>query len=128
MSEIDPSNPVDKIAAMVVSKVNHSVVRFNPGHQVYSMTPLPIRQFPGFKQHDLTGRKSGRYTVIGCAIFVPKNHLTSTNNIRWVVKCSCGRYGHLTTKGVKNNSPNTMCSECSKTNHLRFRASSPSPD
>lgn len=120
MREIDPHNPIDKIAARVVSKVNHIQSEFNCGDKIYSMSPLPMRQFPGLKIHDLTGKKAGRFTVIGCALFVPKNYLTSrSNSIRWVVKCTCGRYGMLTTKSVKKNHPLNMCDPCNKVNNLR---------
>jgi len=123
MREIDPHNPIDKIAARVVSKVNHIQTEFNPGDKIFSMSPLPTRQFTGPKKDDLSGTKCGRYTVIGCATFMPRNHFKQSNSVRWVVKCACGRYGMLTTKGVKKNSPYTMCTECKKTSTRRNNSS-----
>jgi hypothetical protein len=124
MREIDPHNPIDKIAARVVSKVSHAQSEFYCGDKIYSMSPLPMRQFPGFKEHDLTGKKSGRFTVIGCALFVPKNYLTSrANSVRWVCRCTCGRYGMLTTKAIKKNHPENMCDPCNKVYNLRRKNS-----
>lgn len=123
MKEIDPHNPIDSTAKRVVSKVGHQQVSFIPADHIYSMVPLPTRQFNGPKKDDLTGYKSGRYTVVGCALFMPKNFARSTNNTRWVVKCTCGRYAMLTTKAVKKNSPETMCNECQKTVRNRSRDS-----
>jgi hypothetical protein len=113
MKEIDPHNPIDSVAARVVSKVKDNAALFNCGNKITSMSPLPMRQFPGFRHHDLTGKKCGSFTVIGCALWVPKNHLQQRcNTVRWVVKCKCGRYQMLTTKAVKKNSPQTMCVDC----------------
>lgn len=109
---IDPNLPIDKIAALVVSRSADKGVDHKQTQLISSMTPLPIGPFTGPRKDDLTGRKSGRFTVIGPALWKPKNHLTSTNSQRWVVRCSCGRYQMLTTKAVKKNSPQTACVEC----------------
>lgn len=116
MKDIDPNLPVNKTAALVVSKSNEHGVDFSGSHRISSMTPLPTTQFWGLKEHDLTGKKSGRFIVIGCSLWRPNNWKKSTNSVRWVVRCGCGRYEILTTKAVKKNHPDTMCVEC-----IRFR-------
>lgn len=86
------------------------------------MSPLPMRQFPGLRHHNLTGKKCGAFIVIGCALWVPANYLRDrSNRIRWVVKCKCGRFGMLTTKAVKRNHPDTQCDECAKLKSYRTR-------
>jgi hypothetical protein len=116
---IDPNLPVDKTAAIVVSKSDEHGIEFRCGHNISSMTRLPTRSWPNKKEDDLTGRTSGRFTVIGYALWKPKNWRTSSNSVRWVVRCTCGRYQMLTTKAVKNNSPYNMCEECYRINNLK---------
>ena len=121
MKEIDPNLPIDKTAAFVVSKSSHQGFDFKCGDKIVSMSPIPTRKFPGFKQHDLTGVKFGRFTVIGCATFVPKNYLTSrANTVRWVAKCTCGRYQIFTTRAV-NRAKVIGCVECEKLQFLSKR-------
>ncbi len=124
MREIDPHLPVDKTAAFVVSKSNEQGLDYKCGNKIYSMMPLPTRQFPGLRHHNLTGQKCGSFIVIGCALWVPANYLRNrSNTIRWVVKCKCGRYGMLTTRAVKKNHPNTQCDECAKVASFKNRNS-----
>lgn len=112
MMDIYNRVPVDKVAAIVVSKSSVESSEFRVGHKITSMAPLPTTQFIGPRHHDLTGRKVGRFTVVGCAVWRPKNWKTNTNNTRWVVRCSCGRYEMLTTKAVKKAHESNMCVEC----------------
>jgi hypothetical protein len=110
--KIDPNLPIDKIAALVVSKPKELTRDFRHSHMVSSLSPLPITSFLGPKEHDLTGRKCGRLTVIGNALFKPKNWRTDKNSVRWVVRCSCGRYEHRTTKTIKKADPISCCNQC----------------
>lgn len=128
MKEIDPHLPIDKIAALVVSNSYDKGFDFECGDKITSMSPLPTCQFSGVKEHDLTGRTFGYFTVIGCAVYRPKNHLTNRKNtVRWVCKCRCGRYQMFSSKTVKKNGPQfndgykfqIACVECEKTHRLR---------
>ena len=112
--EIDPNMPVNKTAALVVSKSSEQGSDFRCGAVISSMTPLPTRIWHGRPQDDLVGRKVGDFVVVGCALWMPNNFKTSTNNTRWVVKCKCGRYQMLTTKTVKKAHMNNACVECKK--------------
>lgn len=114
MIEINPNYPVNKIAALVVSRVKDVNPEFRCGDHICSLTPLPTAKFTGPPEHDLTGKKSGRFTVIGCALWRPASHKKYSNSIRWVVKCKCGRYQMMATKAVKKNHPSTACVECQK--------------
>jgi hypothetical protein len=120
MKEIDPYLPVNKIAAFVVSKSEEKGVKLNIGDQLFSSTPLPTTAFTGRPEHDLTGRKCGRFTVMGCAVYRAPGRV---NTVRWVVKCTCGNYQIMTSKAVKRNkdNPEMACLACQQTRHLRFR-------
>lgn len=117
---IDPHLPINKTAAFVVSDSPEKGVDVNYGDQVVSLTPLPTTQFTGLKEHDLTGNKCGRFTVIGCAVHRAPGR---NNTIRWVVRCSCGRYQIMTSKSVKRHKDNQemACVHCQQTRHLKFR-------
>lgn len=119
MREIDPNLPVDRIAARVVSKVSDIGRSFRNTDTITSMSPLPTMQWPYAKSDDLTGRKCGRFTVIGYALWRPKTH--QKNNVRWVVRCVCGRYQMLTTKAVKNNNINSACVECNSNKNQQMK-------
>ena len=110
MKEIDPYLPINKIAALVVSRSTESS-EFRCGDHISSLTPLPTERFQGLKEHDLTGYKCGRFTVIGCALWRPSGYKKYSNSVRWVVRCKCGRYQMMKTKSVKKNHPSTACVE-----------------
>lgn len=120
MIEIDPNLPIDKIAARVVSKCNDQLKEFHTGHTAYSRVKFPTTHFNGPKEHDLSGKKAGRFIVIGLALWRPNNWKTSANSNRWVSRCSCGGYQMFTTRGIKKNldNKNFMCIECRKNNQL----------
>lgn len=116
MKKIDPHCPVDKTAAFVVSRSSEQGINFRKKNLISSMSPLPTRMFNGPRKDDLTGRKSGRFTVIGYSTIIPGRG-SLRNPGRWVVRCSCGRYQIASTKAVKS-STYTMCRECSVTRQL----------
>lgn len=120
MKEVDPNLPVNKLAALAVSKSNHQARDYYPASNITSMTPLPTIRWFGPPKDDLTGRKSGRFTVIGCALFRAGG---KSNATRWVVKCKCGRYQMLTSKAVKKNSPQNACVECRRNINREFNGS-----
>jgi len=124
MKTVDPNLPIDKTAALVVSKSSHHGFDFKCGSKITSMTPLPTRQFPGLKEHDLTGKIFGDFIVIGCAVWIPNNG--GRNSVRWVSKCRCGRYQMFTSKAVKSQALRVndgiefriACVECEKKRNI----------
>jgi len=116
MNNIDPHNPINKEASIVVSKCNDQQREFKRSNTASSMIKFPTVQFSGYRKDDLTGRKCGRFTVVGCAAYKRKNR--RVNATRWVVKCSCGRHQMMTSKGAKNDQPYQMCIECKRNRNL----------
>jgi len=110
MKDINIEYPIDRKASIVVSKCNDQQRSSKNNCTINSMIRLPTTQFSGYRKHDLTGRKCGRFTVIGCALYKRPNR--RVNATRWVVRCSCGRYQMMTSKAVKNDAPYQMCIEC----------------
>ena len=116
MKEINPNLPIDKKSKIVVSKSIHHGCDYNPGSRMTSMVPFPTRQFLGPQKHNLSGRKTGRFTVIGISSQFRK---PSRDGERWVVKCSCGRYEIRRMKSIKNATNTDACGECKNTAYLR---------
>lgn len=112
---IDPNNPVNKLAANVVAKSLDKGTYFNPGNHLCSSTPLPTNKYIGKKDNNLIGRRKGRFTVIGLsASFIG----SSGKGHRWVVKCDCGRFEIRTEKTIKKGKSPDSCIECKKTETL----------
>lgn len=121
MDKVNPNLPVNKLALGVVIRSEHHGPDFTPNDIICSMAPLPTKQFPGPPKHDLTGRKVGRFTVIGCAVYKRGKHLKPGKQdpgTRWVVRCKCGRYQMLSSKSVKMFHEFAACVECQKTRNL----------
>jgi len=104
--------PINKQTGIVTGKSNHLSSDYMNGGRITSLSPLPVRPWFGIKDHNLTGKKAGRFTITGCAVYESTDQ---KNRIRWVGRCSCGRYQYLKTKTIKNNHPDTACVECRKT-------------
>ena len=114
-AKILTSFPVDSMAA----KVAGNGYEFSPNKIVLtndSEFPLRIRlatkSEKGQKTFiDLTGKKFGRFTVLGQARDFQKN---------WVVRCSCGKYTTRTSKAIKNPANNVdSCEHCRHLAHLK---------
>lgn len=122
MREIDPHMPINDTAREVVSKSNEHGQVFARSCHISSMTPLPIKSFPGHPKDDLSGMKRGKLTVIG--MYPTRN---SKNKTRWVVKCICGRYEVKTGKSLRKVQLNyfepalDMCHVCARELHYRKR-------
>lgn len=116
------SEPVNKQTAIVVYPSTHKGHDFPPSQRVTSLTPLPTTYFTGPKEHDLTGRRCGRFIVIGFSLWRSKD---KHNASRWVCRCSCGRYELLTTKTVKSAREENRCVECRKLRRLQWRHDNP---
>lgn len=113
MDDIHSRKPVDRLAAQVVQPGVH----FTPEKKVLSNdsdTPIAVRPIPKAARSaknfdDLTGRKFGRFTVIGLARDFKK---------QWVVRCDCGRYSTRHSKAVKN--PANEQDRCEHCRHLAY--------
>lgn len=109
LSEIVKRAPVDRTAASVSSRSLETA--FEPkiaDSERFSPTPLLVRRNPTFskKDHDLTGRTFGRFTVAGLSV----EGKTSRGYGRWVVRCICGWYCVRSTQTLKNHdSESLMC-------------------
>lgn len=113
---INPNNPINKIAANVVAKSLDKGTNYHPGNHLTSALPLPIIQYTGLRKDDLIGKRKGRFVVIGLsASFIG----SSGKGLRWVVKCDCGRYEIRTTTTIKKGSHIDSCLDCKKTASLR---------
>lgn len=105
------NKPVNGSAAAVLCKGEHFDPDKKPGCY-HSLSPLDTLKFTGLQKDDLTGRKFGKFKVIG---FVGKGAKLG----RWLVKCQCGMYEIRTGKTLKNYTgtiearrSRTMCHEC----------------
>ena len=113
MNKIGASDPVNKTAALVVSRG----YQYEPDKKVKthdSDHPLPIRRVTRLERRyhaflDLTGRNFGRFTVIGLS----QDHAGS-----WVVRCQCGRYTTRKKKAILN--PENTQDRCEYCRHLAF--------
>jgi len=105
--------PVNKMAAMSFAKgvVFKSQWKIKPFSILYKNKPATI-PFPGQKEHDLTGVKYSRLTVIG---YIRSKKQKSGGAI-WLVRCVCGQYEERVSKGIKNHDPKKVyrCSVCER--------------
>ena len=122
LEKIYTSTPIDKTAAIVTSEAQHYDLNF--AYDKYESTVCPQLTNKKGNIKDYTGKKYGRFTVIG--LFQRKKKRLSL----WVVKCSCGTYtlrrAVTIQKGlcgfVKPNL-NNMCTKCFKGVILKTKAS-----
>lgn len=98
---VAPLMPGDKVAGRVAARGEH--FEWQPeSNRIHSADPiahrLPNREeriMPQFV--DLTGKRTGRLTVLGVAAEMPSNG----NGQRWVVRCVCGAYETRKAKSIK---------------------------
>jgi hypothetical protein len=113
MDDIHARAPVNKLAALSVSKGEH----FIPQKKIQtndSINPIALRELTSCEQKaqgfiNLTGRTFGRFVVLGAA---------KEFNKQWVVKCSCGMYTTRSSKAIKN--PNNVQDRCEHCKYLAF--------
>lgn len=109
--------PINKTAAIVTGKG----VEYQPNCQIncdeYVGPPetVPVKELalnPSFV--DLTGRKKGRFTVIG---------LMKDKKGRWLVRCVCGTYTTRSAKSIKgaDSNPNAHLDACRRCTHEAYR-------
>lgn len=113
MKDLHARKPVNKTAATVTSRGVH----YDPDKIVQTNdSDLPIATRPFTKEElkqksfvDLTGRRVGRFSVIGAA---------RDFKGRWVVRCDCGTYSTRRAKSIKN--PENVQDRCEHCRHLAF--------
>lgn len=112
MKEIDPNLPINKIAALVVSKDNSSIRECSKHHKITSSLPIIYDEFESNKIH-LKGKKIGRLTILGEFPYTTENRRKKRKK-RVVVKCACGRYEVRNLISLNDNAfeESLMCHEC----------------
>lgn len=112
-----PSNPINKTAALVVSRG----IGYEPNCKIqvpeYVGPPLMVKKSDhprasGFI--DLTGMRKGRLTVIGLMLEMKG---------RWVVRCVCGTYTTRSAKSIKSvdSNPRAQYDACRECMHRAYR-------
>lgn len=102
----DKSLPVNKMAAIVISRGTHYDPKCKIQVDEFISPPaiMPKRMHPKHCDFiDLTGRRKGRFTVVGL--------LDGSKSSLWVVRCDCGTYTTRTAKSIK-------AAETKKASHL----------
>lgn len=119
MDEIASRAPVDKTAALVVSKGFTYVPNIKNNQRHWEICPPDIKRElpPGMLKKDfLVGCKFGRFVVVG--LYTKKNRRYAL----WVCRCACGHYETRTAKAIRNESnAEDSCEFCKHLNHLKQR-------
>ena len=118
MDRIFSSNPVNATAGFVVAKGIHWDPEINFGNLQHWDAPpqtLPMPDAGSFV--DLSGKKFGRFTVIG---YLGKPN--KKKKAKWLVRCSCGDYEARTSVAI-NNPANAgdMCKPCLHLAYIKRR-------
>lgn len=108
--------PVDQAAARVIAPGAHFTPKCKIHVEEFIAPPpiVPKKQHPRAPSFvDLTGKKKGRFTVIG---------LMASNPRMWVVRCVCGTYTMRTTQSIKrvDRNPRANIDACRECMHLAF--------
>lgn len=103
--------PVNKTAATVISTGTHFIpqkkIQTNDSDLPLAIRPLTKSELWHKDFRDLTGRRVGRFTVLGASLDFPKH---------WVVRCACGRYSTRRSRAIKN--PENTQDRCEHCRHL----------
>lgn len=116
MEDIANRVPVNKNAAVVVSRGNNERVYSKWHVQGDSPTFLPLRDIPKYQElnqtfENLTGIRFGRLTVVG---------MSANYNARWSCRCDCGWYVLRRRKAIKNpENTQDRCAQCRNIAHLK---------
>jgi hypothetical protein len=111
------STPLNTTAAKVTARGNHYDPEIPQQVRKYSDAPVhsdaPYRCVPiprgATTFTDLTGRKFGRFTVVGyLGKLNPKNQKKSS----WLVRCLCGNYETRHAPAIKIANPDACCLKC----------------
>jgi hypothetical protein len=108
LDQIITSTPWNKTAATVMGRGIHwePAKKLHDGNAAWSDLPLPVSPIPEMSPIRI-GDKIGRLTVMGAG-------RNGSGKLRYVVRCTCGEYGHQTAKFLL--SPHAqieaMCPKC----------------
>lgn len=113
MEDMHARVPIDSVAALVTGRGVH----FEPNKRSQagdSEFPIQTRSITFSERNtagfiDLTGRRVGRFTVIGVA---------RDFKGKWTVRCDCGRYSTRSARAIKN--PANTQDRCEHCQHLAF--------
>lgn len=94
-------SPVNRLAALVTRPGIRYEETFVSKSEIVSEAPLQTRPYPvnSRPEDDLTGRKCGRFTVVGLGV----------SSAHWVVRCACGRYCYRKAKVLKQQEFESEC-------------------
>ena len=116
INDIHTRVPVNHTAAAVVLGkgvhfIPNKIITTGDSELPIPTKPLTRHELSQPQFVDLTGKKFGRFTVIGKS----RDH-----GARWVVRCSCGKYSLRKTKAINNPSnAQDRCEECRHLAHLK---------
>lgn len=108
MEEIAKRSPIDKTAAMVVSRG----VSYESGKVIQtkeSIAPFPMKKTPPGTTC-LIGVRRCRLVVLGMA---------AGHKGKWVCRCDCGVYVLRNSKALRNEANQDRCEECRHLAHLK---------
>ena len=117
ISKIATLSPVNKTAGVVTGKgePRHERV-FNPVSYRSTSPSMRVIPFTGLREHDFTGRRVGRFRVVGYCGRTKQRH---NKRGRWLVKCDCGAYELRTAHALNNPDATQMCAGCEYTEKLK---------
>lgn len=112
---------INNLTRIVTSKSNEKTSEFGRTHHISSMVPLPMNEYTGMPEHNLTGLRLGRFEVKG--LYIDTVRKKKGRGMKWVVRCRCGRYEVMTHRGINhvvkyNEHVKMKCKECRKTEIL----------
>jgi hypothetical protein len=113
LDRIPASVPVNRQAAVVIGKGVHwepAKTLIQPW-DAWQETPLPIFPLTSSGAVNLAGLRVGRLTVLG---FGGSGGKGISHRGRWVVRCTCGMYGHHKAKFLRSENAkiSAMCPKC----------------
>ncbi len=96
-------SPINKTAAIVTSVGYSYETKTIRSDCLFSENGLKTRPTPKGTV-DLSGMRSGRFTVIGVS--------SDSAKLKWVVRCSCGNFEVRSARCIKKNLDDQMCIKC----------------
>ncbi len=131
------ASDIERIATAAPANANAAVVTGKGVHweprkkliqpwDAWQDMPLPVLAMPPGKENTIPpGFKVGRLTVIGYGAPGPRGK----GGARYVVRCTCGMYGHQKAKALRNEafSPRAMCPKCNYLEAVKAGVHAPVP-
>lgn len=117
--KIYTSVPIDSTARRVTSEAPNDELKGSYKHNEYMSLVRPpiLKSTFSKKEHDLTGKKFGKFTVIG--LFIYQNPKKKS---KWVVQCKCGYYtsrvGVSIRRAIENKETDHECRNCQYVSNL----------